>query len=268
MPVVFSAIGPMGPIITYDAATVAWVNAVIANGGTVSLGRKAIVDTLIVGLKADGLFTKLDRLWLFAGENEPSALTDIIADALATAVNSPAFVVDRGYTGDGATSVIDTNFNPTVGTPLFVLDSHHFSVWSNTAAQSAKQDIGNAFTGFGVATHIYCRFTDELFYYSDMGSVTDAQQTVSDGSGHFLGTRTASNVINNYRNASVGTAGNQASSSLTNKTFWVGGCNDPATPDYGVRQSSAASFGIGLVGGDVTALYSRLRTYMTAVGVP
>src|SRR5689334_9572138 len=97
----------------FDASTTAWTSAVIGNGGSVSVGRKRIVDDLIVGLKSDGLFSKLDRMWLYAGENEPSALTDIIATSLSQKVNSPTFTADRGYTGDGSSGYINSNYNPT-----------------------------------------------------------------------------------------------------------------------------------------------------------
>src|SRR5215475_3606794 len=82
-----------------DAATTAWVAQVVTNGGSVSSGRQTLVDNFIVGAKADGFWTKLDRLWFHWAENQPQALTDMIALTLATAVNSPTFTVDRGYTG-------------------------------------------------------------------------------------------------------------------------------------------------------------------------
>src|SRR5262245_4406995 len=114
-----------------DAATTAWVNAVVTNGGTVSAGRQTTVNTLITTLKSAGIWTKLDRLWLWAAENQPSALTDLVGLSLATAVNSPCFTADRGYTGNGSTSYIDTLFDPTTGT-AFNQNSCHFSVWVRT----------------------------------------------------------------------------------------------------------------------------------------
>ena len=81
-----------------EAETTAWVAEVVSNGGTVSAGRQTIVNDLIAGLKADGIWAKLDRLWLFAAEDQPSALTDLVGLTLATAVNSPTFTADEGYT--------------------------------------------------------------------------------------------------------------------------------------------------------------------------
>src|SRR5215831_13637080 len=99
------------PAAAFDAATLAWVAAVVGDGGTVSATEKGYVDTLIVGLRADGLFSKLDRLWLLASENTHQAKIDIIALQSFTLTGSPTFAANAGYTGVGDTG-IDTNFIP------------------------------------------------------------------------------------------------------------------------------------------------------------
>ena len=120
-----------------DAATTAWVNAVIANGGGVSAGCQTLVDNLIVTLKTTGIWSKCDQLWLYATENTPAALTDLVALTLATIHGSPSFTPNRGFTGvDASTTVyIDTNTNPaTLG--QYTLNAAHLSLWNNTNVAS------------------------------------------------------------------------------------------------------------------------------------
>src|SRR5215813_10721680 len=112
-----------------DSATSAWINAVVLNGGSVSRQRAMLVDDLIVGLKADGIWTKLDRLWLFAAENAKTALTDLVGLTLATAVSSPTFTIDKGYAGNGTSSYIDTGFNTSTSGVNFTLNTSHLAVW-------------------------------------------------------------------------------------------------------------------------------------------
>src|SRR5262245_65846702 len=97
---------------TADADVTAWVAAVATNGGSVSSTRQGLITTCVQGLKADGIWTKLDRWWVEAAEDQPSGLTDWKALDLATTVNSPTFTVDRGFTGNGSTSYIDSTYNP------------------------------------------------------------------------------------------------------------------------------------------------------------
>lgn len=249
-----------------DAATTAWVNAVVAAGGTVSGARKTLVDQLIVGLKTDGIWAKLDRLWIFAAENTKSALIDLVATSSANpstifvelaedSVNptgAPAFTVDRGYTCDGS-AVINTGFVPTTHGVQYTLNTAHASVWSLTSAQNSS------YTAFSGQTNIFAAYSDGNCY-TRVNNNAGSGGASTDGSGFILAVRTAASgasAIMGYRNAvnivntADGAAGLDASQ-------WI--VND--------RQIAATSVGGSLSGTNSTNFYNRLRTYMTAVGVP
>lgn len=249
------------PVSPFDAATLAWVAAVVANGGTVSAGREQIVDDLIVGLKSDGLFTKLDRLWLLAAENAPSALTDIIADALATATSSPTFAVDAGYTGDGATSYVDSNFNPaSAPSPKYVLGDATLFGWSNTGGTENKQ-----FVGYGAETFIYPQFGDTNCYYN----INQQGQQIAGNSfetGLFQATKTAVSTGQFFFNGSPVFSDTATATTVQSADFTI--CALPINGHYSLRQASALGIGAGFNATQALNLYNRLRTYMTAVGVP
>src|SRR5262245_61114005 len=97
-----------------DGDANAWAQFVVLSGGTVSTARLNLVGTLIQGLKADGIWTKLDLLYLYAAENTISARVDIVRRTLPGIVGSPTFTADRGYAGtdvDPATNYLGTGFN-------------------------------------------------------------------------------------------------------------------------------------------------------------
>ena len=52
----------------------------------------------------DGVWAKLDQIWIFAAENAKSALIDLkgLATATSTGGIAPSFTADRGYTGNAA----------------------------------------------------------------------------------------------------------------------------------------------------------------------
>jgi hypothetical protein len=271
-----SAIGFLPSGSAFDAATIAWVNAVIANGGSVSNGRKILVDNLIVGLKADGLFTKLDRLWLFAAENQPSALTDIIADQLATAVNSPTFTTDRGYTGQDQnvpTQYIDTNYNPSTNGVQYTQNAAHASAW---CVGNVAPSVGGALMGLNAAattvTDIYDTFSDGNVYARiNEGTPSGSQGAPGTRAGQWLINRSGSGATQLYQNGSLFSSPNSTSGALANGNFFVTCENFPPPPTTNngtPNQVAMASMGGNLNGTDASNLYSRLRTYMTAVGVP
>lgn len=255
-------------VITYDPATNAWIAAVIANGGSVSTPRKSVVDALISGLKSDNIWTQLDRLWLFAGENQPSALTDLVNLSLATAVNSPTFTTDRGYTGQDSaspTAYVDLGYNPTTNAVNLTLNVAHASAWSttNTAATGGGSWYGMNNLNF------YNTFTDGNLY-SRLGENASGGTPNSSRTGHWIMNRTGASAMQIYQNgANFSSPNTTASSYLNGDTFALCNSGNGSTATHGTpNQIAEMSYGGGFSSGDATKFYNRLRTYMTAVGVP
>lgn len=256
------------PFSSLDAATIAWVNAVVANGGSVSGVRKTLVNDLIVGLKADGLFTKLDRLWLHAGENQPSALTDIVADSSATTVNSPTFTIDRGYTGNGTTSYLASGYKSSDG-PNLAQNSAHCSAWVVTVDATNNAMILGAETGAGIGMLLMYSTTGPKWQTSLNQDFSNTPgPTGAGGTGLVTATRVNSTQENIYRNG--GSKDTSAANSVGVDTipFFICARNIGAIDNPSQHQIAATHFGGGLTDTDVTNIYNRLRTYMTAVGVP
>ncbi len=116
----------------YDSRVLAWEAAVIANGGTVSLARRIIVDQLVFDLEACGAYALIDDFSIRAGENAPQALTSIKQRRLATPVNSPLFTVNRGYTYDAATNYLATGFIPSSHAGAMTGSDPHLGLYLRT----------------------------------------------------------------------------------------------------------------------------------------
>lgn len=263
IPVFAPTILPSGGAIAIDADTDAWVAAVVGAGGSVSAGRKTTVNTLIAGLKTDGVWSKLDRLWLLAAENSQSALIDLKALATATAVASPTFSTDHGYTFNGSTNYLTQTFTPSTGGGNFTLNSNHLGVWCYGSPTTGGSPIGS---GDGATQDRIASYSGSWIYFTnDAGGYAGAI-----GAGWAVATRTASNARAMYLNGSASGSDALASdASNVSQPQWIGAVNgsgfiyDPCSV-----QISAASIGGGLNSTNNTNLYDRLRTYMTAVGVP
>ena len=250
---------------SYDAATVAWAAAVVAAGGTASTPYKDLVDTLIVGLKADGIWGKLDRLWLFAAENIKSALIDIRAADTATAANSPTFTPDRGFTGNGSSTYIISSLNLNSGGLNYVQDSACLIGWNNTAG-----DEGGALVSGGFAsaqTTLFPKYSGNC-YYSITSAVGHASGVSASGAtGLYSVNRSGPAQCDLYING-VATYSNSDGSSAPNAQTTNGSVWRRWT--LATRHVNAP---VWVMGGSLNAteqgnLYTRLRTYMTGVGVP
>jgi hypothetical protein len=247
-----------------DADALAWRAAVLAAGGAVAGPRLFQVSRVARDLKAAGVWAKLDRLWLLAAANTQSSLIDLVARGTGTATSSPTFTADRGWQGNGSSSFVDFDFNPTTATsPKFALNDASFGLWAVTASSvTAGVDVGN-YTGGAVETFIMTNHNGSGTFSRYQINASAGAASVDNGgvtTGMFHAQRTASNAIALYINgASVGTAAT-ASASVINRAFYVDG--------FGNAQAGAAWMGKGMTSGEIAAFYNAMRYYMTSVGVP
>lgn len=258
-----------------DADTTAWIAAVVTAGGSVSgdntTGRQKLVNDLIVGLKADGIWTKLDRLWIYAAENSQSALIDLKALDQSSAVGSPTFTTDRGYAGNASSSYINTTYVVSTDAVNYTSSSMHVGIWDNTSRAADNSIITGFYDGGSNLT--------DLFIYTSLAGpgpllrpnfVLGTNGTAGSSQGFFLAQQISSTAAEIYYNgSSVGTGGSSAAIVAGSNGFYIGGRNDNGTLAGGTTdQVSMASFGGKFSSVEAGKYYTRLRTYMTGVGVP
>lgn len=225
--------------------------------------RKTLINNLIVALKAAGVWSKLDALYLTAAADSQAARRNWIADAFnLTAVSSPTFVADRGYTGDGSTSYLETSFNPSTASGKLVQDSATLFTWVRTEVAENRGDIGVTVTN---VLQVQARRTaGEIDCEINNGSTGGLRTAVATSIGLSLGTRTANGARALYRNAGLIKSDTQASTGLNNDTISI--LANRAGGSYSTKQSAASGFGSGFTLQNVTDLYNALNTYLVAVG--
>lgn len=128
----------------YDADAVAlWSRRLVAP----TEAEKAADHELIVGLKTDGVWAKLDLLKIRAQSNEQAARLDYVNPAWdEVAINSPSFLRNQGFIGDALTSYLDSGFDPGAapGAKYKQADCH-MGLWLGTDIGSSSQyDCGHA----------------------------------------------------------------------------------------------------------------------------
>jgi hypothetical protein len=232
----------------------------------------AYID-LINGLDTDSLFAKFDWLHVYATQDSTTALLNLVSTNFnGTANGSPTFTADRGFTGtnNSTTIYINTGFNPTTASSSqYVQNSAHISAWSVTDVGTNGNPMIGAFdSGANRESDIYPKFTDNNCYMrvnagGGLGGVANATPT-----GHYLVERSSSVVMNGYKNASSILFNSSASQPPANLNQYTIGSNQSGTAKGSPHQLAMASAGASLSSTEVTNFYNRLRTFMTAVGVP
>ena len=232
-------------------------------------GNGANIANLIDGLVADGVWAKLDALYVLAQQNQTDALLNLVGTSYtATIGGSTPFAAYQGFTGGAG--IIDTGFNPATATsPNFTQNSASMGVWvlNSRASGAAYYEIGNntGVAGAGISP-----------FYNSGGSQTPlndltypAYSGVTNAQGAWSLDRSASASSVYYKNgASVATMA-ASSTGVASTNVWILGLNNSGTTlDPTSDQVAEAHIGASLGSAGQLALYTRLRTYMTAVGVP
>lgn len=80
-----------------------------------SASVQAKQNTLLTSMKANGVWAKLDVFYVFAQDGGSAFATLNWKNPAANQANiasSPTFTINQGFTGNGTSSFIDTNYNP------------------------------------------------------------------------------------------------------------------------------------------------------------
>lgn len=243
----------------YDADAAAF----FARAGALTEGRKALINTFVVGLKADGVWSKVDALWLLANETSAAAGKNVRKDDHhITAVNSPTFTVDRGYAGDGATSYLRTDYIPSTDGVALSLNSCSIGVYVRTArAAGSGANIGSQ-SGTD-EFYIDAWWTGSSFIALN-GPFNGALQTNSQG--NWTGSRTGASNEENYLNGVSFETPNAAASALSTNEVYICANNNGAPVQHVSDETAFAFIGGGLTDAEVAAFHARVETYMDAVG--
>ncbi len=251
-----------------DSATTAWVAAVVLAGGAVSATQRTRVDALIVGLKADALFTVMDGLWIFAGESdEKQATIDLITNSVATKHGTVALNAS-GYLTDGVGgSYLSTTINPNTALN-FAQDSANIGAYITTLRGISVD--GHILIGVnsGGSDSFIAPLESGATTVYELNGGTYPSFACSQAGGCWTVSRTVSTAISLYKNGSVlaSPAGN--STAVANQTFDLLANNGNGTPSTGsVDRVGAIWCGSGLNATQAGNLSTRINTYMTAWGI-
>lgn len=235
--------------------------------------RKGQIDTCIGAIKTAGAWTKLDCLWLWAGHDSQAGLLDWKRLSDATAVNSPTFTTDRGFTGDGSTSYINTNFTPSTDGVNYTLNSACMGAYLNAGtdtAVSGPNSIGAASGGGTINARV------EPWRSSTPGSTVRAR--VNDGTATTVGTvatrfgltavnRSGASAVQIYRNgASIGTSTAASSNVPSIDVYALGFNNGGALGGANDNRIAAAFVGGSLTSTEHADLFTAIEAYLDAVG--
>lgn len=251
---------------TFDPAAVAYFAAMSAQPDNT---RKTLINTLIVNLKSGGVWAKLDWLSLVASHDAQAARLNAVNPAqIMTVVSTPTFTTDRGYTGDGVGTYLNTSWNPTTApSPKLIQDSAHIGGWMGTDVASTSQaDFG------GLNNRLNTHYDGTRFRAACNGADTlVAPGGTPTSIGHWTTNRSVAANFQTYKNGAAYSSLPVVSAAPANGPFLALAVNNASTGlvtpgQYSTRRLQALHWGGSLSVGEVTSFYTNLAAYMSAIG--
>lgn len=223
---------------------------------------------LINGLVADGTWTIFDILYVLATNNTTTAALNLISTSFGlTTTGSLTFAADVGYTGDGSTGFLNTNWTPVTSAINFTQNSASIGAYiQSTIASSSSVIMGTAAPG----SFAYLVPVQSGNLFAEMNGATfPAIVANSNPQGAWVVSRTTSTLTSVYKNGSVsavGTNGDTSASFASDGAMLLFALNNSGTPgNFTNYQASIFFAGGALLAAQAVSVNNRFNDFMRAV---
>jgi len=219
---------------------------------SIALAQNRLVRTL----RDEGLWDRMDLFYVFANDASDNALINWANPGTfdASAILLPTFTAYEGFTGNGASNRINSNYNTTTEATNYLLDNGSWGGYFRTIGESLEVLMGNS------ANNNLNRFSTVYRLEFD-GGTSDTKSLFSAGFLH--ANRILSTECKLYVDGSTFDIWEDDSNAKTTNDFYFLG--------DGYSGYSSAQIAIGFAGGgfsdaDALILYNSVETYMDAIG--
>jgi hypothetical protein len=252
-----ASLTPAAP--AYDPDAQAFITAASITDPT----QQSAINQLVVDLKGYSIWTKFKAIYPIVGGTASSHAVNLKTPGTYNLTFASGWThSSTGMTPNGTSAYADTSFNSSVNG---LQNSQHISYYSRTNSNGTEIEMGGIDAG-SKYTFIEAR-TSGISYYGMNQSTPFISHSDSDSRAFYISNRTASNVINGWRNG-VKTATGTTASASSNVTYQLGAVNNLVVPSnkfYSTKQCAFASIGDGLTDADAANLYTAIQAYQTAL---
>ena len=233
------------------------------------------LNQFIMRLKSENIWQQLDRLWIFATEYRSNARVSLVNPnglnaawpTNITEVSSPSWVALQGYTGNGSSSYLNTNYNQATSNNNFTLNSGSMGTYILSPNSMGLSTIG-AYDGTQFNSIFPWYTADSLFVTSMNGNGNNGTSYVNVNYGYAPGMSAAA-AISSTKNAAIRndviSVGSITRTSIPNYNLFICATNQGGSPVYLSTYRVAMAFsGSGTI--DQTALYRIHQSFAEKIG--
>ncbi len=249
------------------------LNRALSLGYTLpSSSQQALQNRLVLHLVNNGIWNKLDLLYIFAtnaGSNFSRINWITPASFELTAVNSPTFTSNVGWTGNGTSAYLDTGWVASTHAVNYTIAkaSYGCKIVSGSAGNSGYREMGAGNGGIGVGAYIRSR---NLSGQIEWRINDDFNRTVATDSANYFwhvnrvtASGTAAKEL--FRNGSSLSSANDNGTEVPAYSFIILGINNVGTIQNFTNRQLAMAFVGGDLFAEASSFYTGWNNYYTSI---
>ena len=249
--------------LTTDADAQAFITAAAITDAT----QQAAIDTLVKGMKADGIWTKMKAIYPFVGGTATTHKWNLkdprdLDAAFRLVFNGGWTHSSTGATPNGTNGYADTYLAPS---SVLALNSASLSIYSRTNNITDNYDIGSSTPAYTspFALGMRTNSTDGVYFVNDFSPFVVAS---TDSLGLHTISRLVSGEMKLNRNANTRQTLTKNSIVINSLPISIGALNLGGTiARYANRQYAFAHVADGLTDTEASNLYTRVQAFQTAL---
>jgi hypothetical protein len=237
--------------------------AFITAAAITDVTQQSAINTLVVDLKAYGIWTKMKALYPFVGGTASAHKFNLkdprdLDAAFRLVFSGGGTHSSTGYLSNGVNGFADTFLTPSTS---LALNNTHISFYSRTNSISLTPVISDQ-TGSGTnLLNIFPRYSVlNDIYFRVNSAPTASVATNTSSSAFYLANRITSSETRNLRN-STRYVQSQTSGTLISSSLWI----SRQGSSYGDRECAFASIGDGLTDTEAANFYTAVQAYQTTL---
>jgi len=240
--------------------------AFVTNAGIVDQVEANAINNLVIGMKADGLWTKMQAVYPFVGgtasTHKFNLKNPLDTDAAFRLVFSGGWThSSSGALPNGTNAFANTFLNPSTSLGL---NSTHLSYYSRTNFVGSQIEIGSRNSTGTQSCYLTYNFSN--IAYAAIHKADGIRPNIAtDTRGFYVGSRILS-TQEKYYTTNIAQTLSGDSVGLNNFNIYLGCYNANLTPMfYSSKQTAFASIGDGLTDTEAANFYTRVQNFNTAL---
>jgi len=245
-----------------DADAQAFFDRVTTAGGSLSETEQTAVNTLVLQIKEDGIWTKMKAIYPMVGASAAACAQNLKSSSFTGTFTSGWTFASTGVTPNGTSAYMDFGFNPNT---QLSQNSSHMSYYSRTSNDGTYIEMGSQVVPARIILHI--KYLGIAYY--DQNDTSNGRLSFSmsaQSSACFaLMSRTANNLqIGQVNGVTKATNTLNNTSTLPTSNVYIGASNiSPIL--YSNRECAFASIGDGLTDTEASNFYTAVQAFQTTL---